>query len=127
MLKLFWEDFCLQNGFHCNGDYKQKYGMFFTYRPFTLEGNMCAVDLLQEMLLQDHHGKVIIAPAIPSIWKNYSFKMRSKCGAMIEIKVENDNLTVLEATAYADCSFPIYFANNLVCNIELNNGESFTL
>lgn len=127
MLKLFWEDFCLQNGFHCNGDYKHKYGMFFTYRPFTLEGNMCAVDLLQEMLLQDHHGKVIIAPAIPSFWKNYSFKMRSKCGAMIEIKVENDNLTVLEATAYADCSFPIYFANNLVCNIELKKGESFTL
>lgn len=127
MLKLFWEDFCLQNGFHCNGDYKQKYGMFFTYRPFTLEGNMCAVDLLQEMLLQDHHGKVIIAPAIPQFWKNFSYKMRSKCGAIIEVKVENGNLTSLVATAYADCSFPVYFADKFVSNIELKAGESFTL
>ena len=100
MLKLLWEDFCLQNGFHCNGDYKDKYEMLFKYRPFTLEGNMCAIDLLQEMLLQDHHGDTVIAPAIPDSWKNFSFKLRSKNGVMIESCIENGEL--IECGSHAE-------------------------
>jgi alpha-L-fucosidase 2 len=127
MLKLFWEDFCLPNGFHCNGDYKDKYQMLFKYRPFTLEGNMCAIDVLQEMLLQDHHGDTVIAPAIPSNWNNLSYKLRSKNGVIIEVIIENGELSKATLTAYADAEFPVYFKDRFLCHISLKKGETVTI
>lgn len=124
MLKMFWDDFCLKNGFHCNGDYKNKYDMLYKYRPFTLEGNMCAIDALQEMLLQDHHGKMVISPAVPDEWSDYSFKMRSKCGVMIEAKIVSGKLVSVDLNAYADCSFPLYFKDRYICTVELKKDES---
>ena len=68
--------------------------MFLTYRPFTLEGNMCACDALQEMLLQDHFESMIISPAVPDNFKNYSFKLRSKKGVIVEVVVKNGETIV---------------------------------
>lgn len=69
MLKIFWEYFCGPNGFHLNGDYKRKGYSDFTYRPFTLEGNMFAADALQEMLFQMKDGQIRLFPAIPEKWR----------------------------------------------------------
>lgn len=67
-LKLFWENFCSPNGFHLNGDYKGRGLSNFHYRPFTLEGNFCAADALQEMLVQTDYGNINLFPAIPKEW-----------------------------------------------------------
>ena len=37
----FWESFCSVNGFHLNGDYKNRGYSSFHYRPFTLEKRKC--------------------------------------------------------------------------------------
>lgn len=123
MLRIFWDDFCLQNGFHCNGDFKNKYDMLFKYRPFTLEGNMCAIDLLQEMLLQDHHGKTVISPAVYDGWNDYSFKLRSKNGVIIEAVIKNKELLSVSMDAYADSSFPLYYKDRYICEINLKKDE----
>lgn len=69
MLRIFWENFCGPNGFHLNGDYKQKGYSDFTYRPFTLEGNFAAADALQEMLFQMEGGNITLFPALPRQWE----------------------------------------------------------
>ena len=94
-LKLFWECFCSKNGFHLNGDYMKRGVSAFHYRPFTLEGNMCAADALQEMLLQTYNGIIRVFPAIPEEWaKNeVSFSgFRGESGIIISSKIKAENL-----------------------------------
>ena len=68
-LEVFWRNCCSQNGFHLNGDYKNRGTSQFHYRPFTLESNMCAADALQEMLLYAENGTLKLFPAIPEEWE----------------------------------------------------------
>lgn len=124
-LKTFWEYYCLPNGFHCNGDYQNKLGLIFTYRPFTLEGNICAIDALQEMMLYDGEGKTVIAPAIPSEWKDYSFKLRSINGFVITVRVTNGKLTEAIIEAYKDTSTNLYLGDNKILTINLKKGQIY--
>ncbi len=82
-LQIFSEAFCLRNGFHCNGDQSGKGYSNFRYRPFTLEGNFAAAAGLQEMLLQSYSGTIRIFPAIPTSWKDVSFKTLRAEGAFL--------------------------------------------
>lgn len=75
--------FCLRNGFHVNGDQSKSGKSKYTYRPFTLEGNMAFAAGVQEMLLQSHAGVVRIFPAIPEEWKDVSFNKLRAIGAFI--------------------------------------------
>lgn len=92
-LKLFWENFCSQNGFHLNGDFKRRGVSALHYRPFTLEGNMCAADALQEMLLKTEEGIIELFPAVPAEWENVSFEdFRGEMGVLISAELENGKL-----------------------------------
>ncbi len=82
-LKDFAECFCLRNGFHVNGDQSKTGKSKFTYRPFTLEGNMAFASGVQEMLMQSHTGIVRIFPAIPGSWKDVSFDKLRAMGAFV--------------------------------------------
>ena len=126
-LNTFWKYYCLPNGFHCNGDYQNKLGLIFTYRPFTLEGNICAIDALQEMMLYDGDGKTIIAPAIPDTWSDYSFKLRSKNGFVIEAKVENGRLINAVLEAYKDVDTELCLGNLSVRHVKLSSGDSLNI
>ena len=75
-LEQFWRYFCSQNGFHLNGDYTRGGLSTFHYRPFTLEGNFCAADALQEMLLQTENGCLDCFPAIPDAWLEETVSFR---------------------------------------------------
>lgn len=68
-LEVLWRNTCSPNGFHLNGDYKNRGTSMFHYRPFTLEANMYAVDALQEMLLYSEDGTLQFFPAIPEEWQ----------------------------------------------------------
>lgn len=72
-LRVFWENHCSCNGFHLNGDYKKRGTSWYHYRPFTLEGNMCAADAVQEMLMQTENGSLYLFPAVPDEWKKKRF------------------------------------------------------
>lgn len=95
-LNIFWKYFCGPNGFHLNGDFQKKGYSDFTYRPFTLEGNMFGADALQEMLFQMKDGKIRLFPAIPEEWKEkeVSFEnFRGENGLMCSAKIEDGILT----------------------------------
>ena len=82
-LNIFARAFCSQNSFHLNGDQTKSGYSKFTYRPFTLEGNMAAASGLQEMLLQSYGGIIRIFPAIPGSWKNTGFYQLRAEGAFL--------------------------------------------
>lgn len=82
-LRTFAECFCLRNGFHANGDQSRSGKSGFTYRPFTLEGNMAFAAGVQEMLLQSHSGVIRIFPAVSSDWKDVSFDKLRAIGAFV--------------------------------------------
>lgn len=127
-LSIFWNYYCLPNGFHCNGDYQDKLGgMTFVYRPFTLEGNFCAIDALQEMFLLDRDGEIVIAPAIPSEWKDYSFKLRSINGVLVTVAVENGRPISVTLEAYADTDLKICFMDEELTTVSLKKGETRTI
>ncbi|MCY3002730.1 MAG: glycoside hydrolase N-terminal domain-containing protein [Planctomycetota bacterium] len=62
-----------RNGFHLNGDQSGKGLSKFTYRPFTLEGNMLAAQAVHEMLLQSWGGVVRVFPATSERWTDVEF------------------------------------------------------
>lgn len=82
-LRTFANSFCLKNGFHANGDQTKTGKSKYTYRPFTLEGNMAFAAGVQEMLLQSHTGIIHVFPAIPKSWENASFKNLRAMGAFL--------------------------------------------
>jgi alpha-L-fucosidase 2 len=82
-LRIFAEHFCLKNSFHANGDQSKLGYSTYTYRPFTLEGNFAFAAGVQEMLLQSHAGFIHLFPAIPSDWKQVSFRQMRTEGAFL--------------------------------------------
>lgn len=126
-LERFWNYFCLPNGFHANGDYKKKFGMNWDYRPFTLEANFCAIDALQEMFLLDGEGRITISPAIPEKWRDYSFKLRSKNGVIIEAEIKNGVLERTVLKAYRDCTFDLYFGDEQIDTLKLRRGDELKI
>lgn len=131
-LERFWNYFCLPNGFHANGDYKKKFGMNWDYRPFTLEANFCAIDALQEMFLLDSEepdgkGRITISPAIPEKWHDYSFKLRSKNGVIVEAEIKDGTLGRTVLKAYRDCSFELYFGDEHIDTLKLRRGDELKI
>ncbi len=97
-LRQFADGFVADNGFHLNGDFKNKGYSTFHYRPFTLESLFGYCDALQEMLMQEHQGYLHLFPAIPEEWKRreISFeKLRTYDGLIISAKAEGGFTTKL--------------------------------
>ncbi len=101
-LEIFAKAFCSPNSFHLNGDQTKSGYSKFTYRPFTLEGNMAAAAGLQEMLLQSYGGVLRIFPAIPDSWQDVSFyHLRGEGAFLVSVKKENGRITKVEIIAEA--------------------------
>jgi len=71
-----------RNGFHLNGDQSGQGHSKFTYRPFTLEGNMLAAQAVHEMLLQSWGGVVRVFPATSARWQDVEFEDLRAEGAL---------------------------------------------
>ncbi|CDN31667.1 hypothetical protein BN938_1580 [Mucinivorans hirudinis] len=91
-LRTFAQCFCLSNTFHANGDQTKSGKSKFTYRPFTLEGNMAFASGVQDMLLQSHRGYIEIFPAIPSDWADVSFSNLRGQGAFLVTAVQRNGV-----------------------------------
>ena len=96
-LKTFATCFCLSNTFHVNGDQSGTGKSGYTYRPFTLEGNMAFASGIQEMLLQSHSGVIRVFPAIPSHWKEVSFrKLRARGAFLVSAEMRGGEVAFIE-------------------------------
>jgi alpha-L-fucosidase 2 len=99
-LKTFATCFCLPNSLHVNGDQSGTGKSKFTYRPFTLEGNLAFAAGVQEMLLQSQDGVIRVFPAIPNAWKDVSFtNLRAEGAFLISAKLRNGKLEDLRIKA----------------------------
>ena len=142
LLRAFWQYFCSVNSFHLNGDYTKQGISSLTYTPFTLEGNFCALDAVQESLLYSEDGCFILFPAIPAEWKNVSFKtLRGWGGVLVSAQLKNGELSFAEFTAENGVCFELEqnlenfdvsnpFAvtqNRKTALIQLKKGETLTL
>lgn len=126
-LKTFAECFCLPNTFHANGDQSKSGKSQFQYRPFTLEGNFAFASGIQEMLMQSHTGILRIFPAIPSSWKDVSFKDLRAMGAFLVSAEKKDGRVKLiniypEQGGICQIALPTSMLNREV-SIEGNDGE----
>jgi len=115
-LRIFASCFCSPNSFHLNGDQCKAGYSSYTYDPFTLEGNFAFASAIQEMLIQSHNGIIRIFPAIPSDWKNISFKnLRTEGAFLVSAKKENgiiDAFTISateSGIARIQLPFPTFF------------------
>ena len=109
-LKLFWDNFCSKNGFNLNGDYKKRGVSTYHYRPFTLETNMCAADVLQEMLLQTYGGVIRVFPAIPCDWRKKEVRFedfRGEKGVLLSAALAKGKLEYILLKAERKADFKI--------------------
>lgn len=123
-LKTFWECFCSDNGFHLNGDFKNRGVTASHYRPFTLEANMCAADALQEMLLYSEDGVMELFPALPDEWipKRTGFHhLRGEMGCLVSAVCEDCKLLRLEIKFTKDVE--ILLKKNRICQGLYLNGR----
>lgn len=102
-LETFWKYYCAQNNsFHLNWDKRTNP----SERPFTLEGNFCALDALQEMLLYSEHGVIELFPAVPDKWQDLSFKtLRAWGGVLVSAEMADGCLQSAQFTAQNDVAF----------------------
>jgi len=110
-LDIFVKAFVLRNGFHANGDQTRSGFSTFTYRPFTLEGNLLAAASVHEMLLQSWSespgsgdwGTVRIFPAMPWRWHDAAFaNLRAEGGHRVSARRENNATTWFRIVAGRD-------------------------
>lgn len=100
-LQIFASNFCSPNSFHLNGDQKGGQYSGFTYRPFTLEGNFAFAQGVNELLLQSRDGYVQVFPAVPTTWKNCSFKNLRTEGAFL-ISAVKENGVAEKVTVFSE-------------------------
>ena len=101
-LKTFWNDFCLSNTFHVNGDYKKTGKSILNYRLFSLEGNFCAADALQNMLMQCRGNTIELFPAIPDDWKDISFDLLANGNIRVRAVLENKGIKSVSLLSPSD-------------------------
>lgn len=133
MLHDFFLYTCTDNGFHVNGDFRNKMEFNMKYRPFTLEGNFIATDAIQDMLLYSEHNRIKLFPAVPTDWKYAEFSdFRAFGGLLISAKMENNKVSYLKIKAEADCSFFIendlsHLSSTFRNSIQLRQNEELIL
>lgn len=120
-LHTFAECFCLKNGFHANGDQSKTGKSKYTYRPFTLEGNMAFASGVQEMLLQSHTGVIRVFPAIPDSWKDVSFNNLRAVGAFIvSATMEGGRVGRVKITAEKGGELKLYIPLDVCISVKCN-------
>ncbi|MBL8048049.1 MAG: hypothetical protein JNJ45_05150 [Chthonomonas sp.] len=95
--------FILPNGFHVNGDQTKSGLSNFQYRPFTLEGNFIAMQAVHEMLIRSEGGVVTVFPAMPSQWRDASFRaLRAHGGFIVDATRRDGTVTSIRVRATQD-------------------------
>lgn len=102
-LRIFAECFCLKNTFHANGDQTRSGKSRYTYRPFTLEGNLAFAAGIHEMLMQSHTGVIRIFPAIPDSWRDVEFEnLRAMGGYLVSAAMKDGALVRFDIRSERD-------------------------
>lgn len=92
-----------RNGFHLNGVITGSKISNYRGRAFTLEGNFAAAQAVHEMLLQTRGGRLHIFPALPSAWRDTSFRdLRAEGGFVVSAEQRDGRLARVSIRATVD-------------------------
>src|SRR5204863_7958148 len=72
-LQTYLDTFVTANGFHINGDFKNKGVTSDRQKNMTLEAGFAAAAAILEMLLQSHHDLIRVFPTCPAEWSDIEF------------------------------------------------------
>ncbi|MCK5834513.1 MAG: glycoside hydrolase N-terminal domain-containing protein [Lentisphaeria bacterium] len=120
-LDKFVDTFTSKNGFNLNGQQRKGKGWVssFRYRPFTLDANFGAAQVIHEMLLQSWGKTVRIFPSVPKAWKDLSFdKLRAEGGFIVTATRKNSVTTKVKIKATIDQVLRV--RNNFAKNFKWN-------
>ena len=126
MLKIFLDGFISRNGFHLNGDYKNYGYCWWKYRPFTVETNFLAMQIVHEMLLQSFRGEFKIFPAVPDEWPDVEFeRLRGESGMLVSAKMTRGRVRFVKLEATVDCRITLHNPAGRGENLNCSRGELF--
>jgi len=92
-LSAYREHTTSRNGFHLNAVITASKISNYRGRAFTLEGNFAAAQAVHEMLLQSRGGRLHIFPALPSAWRDTSFRdLRAEGGFVVSAEQRDGRL-----------------------------------
>ncbi|MBQ7920398.1 MAG: glycoside hydrolase family 95 protein [Lachnospiraceae bacterium] len=100
--------------------------MFDKHPPFQIDGNFGATAGIGEMLVQSSDKRIVLLPALPSVWEKGSIRgLRVKGNAGVALSWEHGK--VKECVITADSSLHTYVKyGNTKKEISLSAGESIT-
>ncbi len=87
--------------------------LFCAHPPFQIDGNFGACAGIAEMLIQCQTGEIELLPAIPSAWKNGSFKgLKVRGGGEVSAKWDESQLTEASLRASVNGTYHIRLPEN---------------
>lgn len=105
----FLDGFIGPNGFHLNGDFKDKGYSSLKYRPFTLEANFGYCRAITDLLFQERNGDVYLFPALPPCWQETSFRSLRGCGSLLfTSSIKDGVISQLEIVSEVDKEITIH-------------------
>ena len=101
--------------------------LFDSHPPFQIDGNFGAVAGITEMLIQSHDGFVELLPALPTCWKNGSFRgLCARGGFVFSAQWSDRALTSLSVESRLGGSVTLKIGGKEY-KLNTNKGEKLTL
>jgi alpha-L-fucosidase 2 len=124
-LSIFLDGFVGRNGFHLNGDFKNRGYSGLKYRPFTLEANMGFQETVGEMLLDEEGGKIALFKGVPEGWarRGVSFSnLRAEGGYLVSASLKRNAVTSLTVRSPRDAQVTFAFPDGSERAFHLKEG-----
>ena len=102
-LSAYREHTTSRNGFHLNGVITGSKVSNYRGRAFTLEGNFAGAQAVHEILLQSWGDRLRLFPALPSTWREASFRdLRAEGGFVVSAEVRDGRVRRASIRATVD-------------------------
>ncbi len=88
--------------------------MLDAHQPFQIDGNFGCTAGIVEMLIQSQEGAIQLLPALPTVWKNGSFKgIVTRGGYVVDLEWKNNKVSLLKIEAKLDGNCRLRLENTL--------------